>query len=213
MHMGNTSIRRLQGGEAAFKRDPVIFLEAVVRIRNQIIVAVFACAALVNGAHGQSASAGEQEPSAIRKLNECRVIADDRARLACFDTSSAELAAARESGAVAVVDRQQVRRAKRGLFGFNLSGLDIFGIGKNGLAKSEQDEVSEISGRISAVTRNADGYYIITIEDGARWEQISPLTFGRAPRAGSTVTIKRAALGSYKMRIDQNPPVKARRVG
>ena len=63
------------------------------------------------------------------------------------------------------------------------------------------------------MTRNADGGWVLTLEDGARWEQANSTLLGANPRPGSVVVIKRAALGSFKMAVDGGPSMKARRIG
>lgn len=162
------------------------------------------------------ASAQERAPAALQKVVDCRAIADDKARLACFDASVAQLDAARASGDVVAFDREEVKKTRRRLFGFSLPGLSIFGGGdKDGDPRKrvEQEEVKEIVGKIGAVSKNRDGGWVLTLEDGARWEQMDSITLGRSPKPGATLTIKRAALGSYKMSVDGGPSMKARRIG
>lgn len=77
----------------------------------------------------------------------------------------------------------------------------------------DREEVQEIVAKVASAAQRGDGNWVLTLDSGARWEQIQAMTFGRNPRAGSTVTIKRAAFGSYKMKVDQSPAVKARRTG
>lgn len=160
-----------------------------------------------------AAQAPDRNPPALQKVIDCRAVADDRARLACFDASVTQLDAARSSGAIAVFDREEVNKTRRGLFGFSLPSLGIFGGGNGKDRRADADEIKEITGKIRTAQRNYEGGWVITLEDGARWEQTEPMTFGRAPKPGSTATIKRAALGSYKMSIDGSPAVKAHRIG
>lgn len=179
-------------------------------IRPTLFVVALAFAASPIPCLAQEAAA---PPAALQNVLQCRAITDDKARLACFDASVTQLDAARTSGAMVVLDREEVRKTRRGLFGFRLPSLGIFGGGDKEDSASEVDEIKEITGTVRSATKNADGGWIITLEDGARWEQTGALIFGRAPRAGSKATIKRGALGSYKMSIDGSPAVKARRIG
>ena len=154
-------------------------------------------------------------PAALQKVLDCRSIADGAARLACFDAGVARLDQARTNGDVAIVDREEVRRTRRGLFGFNLPNLAIFG-GHNGNdpRKAAMDgELKEISGRTRAVAQNGYSGLIITLEDGARWEQTDSVALGRSPKPGDTVTIKRAAMGSFKMNFAVGPSFRVRRIG
>ena len=116
---------------------------------------------------------------------------------------------ARARGAsVAVVDREEVRKTRRGLFGFSLGDLPFLGHGD----KDEQEEVKEITATLRSVSTGPEGY-AFTLEDGARWEQSDSLTLGRRPRPGDQVTIRRMALGSYKMSFKIGPSIKVRRIG
>jgi hypothetical protein len=165
---------------------------------------------------GTAAMAADPAPPANQKLNAvlgCRAIADPGQRLACFDKNVDALQAANANREIVVVDRGEVRKARRSLFGFNLPSLNIFG-GEPDKDKRKPDgiegEDDEISAVIASARRDADGYWIVVLADGAVWHQTGGM-IAVAPRAGGTVTIRRAALGSYFLRIGKQPGVKARR--
>src|SRR5687768_1383863 len=82
-------------------------------------LAVSAAAALA-----QSGPAGGS--ALVRALADCRRLAEDAPRLACYDAAAARLAAAEQQGDVVVVDREQARAARRQAFGFNMPTLNIF---------------------------------------------------------------------------------------
>ncbi len=150
-------------------------------------------------------------PAALGKVLDCRTITDSAARLACFDAAVASLDQAVTGGEVAVVDREEIRKTKRGLFGFSLGDLPLFGRGDDD-DKDAVEEVKEITATLSAVGTGRDGY-VFTLEDGARWVQDDAITLGRRPRPGDQVRIKRMALGSYKMSFKIGPSMKVRRIG
>lgn len=158
---------------------------------------------------------GADSPAALQKVFDCRALTDSQARLACFDASVGQLSEARSRGDIAMVDREQVKETKKRLFGFSLPNLNLFGRKDDGDQRKEAkaDEVEEVTGKVKAVGRTPDGGWVIVLEDGARWEQTGTMTFGRNPKPGSIATIKRAALGSFKMSIDGSPSVKAKRSG
>lgn len=156
------------------------------------------------------APAKPNTPPALGKVLDCRTVAESAARLACYDAAVASLDQAVAGGDVAVVDREAVRKTKRGLFGFSFSDLPLFGRGDDD--KAEQDEVKEITATLRDVGSGRDGL-VFTLEDGARWEQTDSVSLGRRPRAGDQVTIKRMALGSYKMSFKIGPSMKVRRIG
>lgn len=152
-------------------------------------------------------------PAALQKVLDCQALADNTARLACFDASVGQMSAAQSRGDLAMIDRDQVRQTRRKLFGFTLPDLDIFGGGDKEEKVAAVDRVDEVVGKVTAVGRTSDGGFVLTLEDGARWQQTGTMTWGRFPKVGSIATIKRAALGSFKMSVDGSPSVKARRVG
>ena len=177
-------------------------------------------AAVVLVAAGSSQARGPSDsPPALQKVFDCRAITDNTARLACYDANVGQLSEARTRGDIAMVDREQVKDAKRKLFGFSLSSISLFNHDKDDKGDKDirkaarADEVEEITAKIRTVGHNAEGALVITLEDGARWEQTDAMIFGRAPKPGSTATIKRGAFGSFKVSIDGSPSAKVRRIG
>ena len=77
------------------------------------------------GAQEREPRAGSSQPLFDAVLA-CRSETDPQARLQCFDRTSGALATAAQSGAVVVVDREEVRRTRRSLFGFSLPRLPFF---------------------------------------------------------------------------------------
>ncbi len=143
----------------------------------------------------------------------CRSITGATERLACFDRSVDALQSAAAKRDIVVVDREVVRKTRRSLFGFNLLSVPIFGDGNsNGKAGAPTEEEREINATVRSARLAADGYWVVVLDDGAVWHQTDG-TLALSPKAGNTVTIRRAALGSYYMRVGSQPGVKARREG
>ena len=141
----------------------------------------------------------------LKTLSACRAISDAAARLDCYDKASAALDQAEASGDVVIVDRAQARAARRQAFGFNLSALSVF---DRALAK---DEVNSLTTTASSAYQNAEGKWIIVLEDGARWRQIDDEVLNRAPHAGSAIRIQPASMGSFVMNIDGQPYIRVHR--
>lgn len=160
-----------------------------------------------------TAALGADEPEdrarAIRPLLDCRRITDGTERLACFDRESASLDAAASNNQIAVVDRETVRQTRRSLFGLSLPRLPFFGGGDDD--GNDADAVREISATIASVRGLPYGKWEFTLPDGARWETMEPMPYGR-PRAGMAIVIRKGALSSYKGSIENWVPVKMRRV-
>ncbi|MDP8913479.1 MAG: hypothetical protein M3N39_07885, partial [Pseudomonadota bacterium] len=105
------------------------------------IFLVAAVAALAAPASAQDVKASR--PGALKRLSDCRSITDQTARLACYDREVAALDAAEARKDLVVVDREQLRKTRRTLFGLTLPDLSIFGDDS-----SEDEGMSHIEGRI-----------------------------------------------------------------
>ncbi len=142
-------------------------------------------------------------PEIIQKLFDCRTITDPAARLACFDAQVGVLAEAEATKAVVIADKDTMKKTEKGLFGFNLPKIGLFG--------SDEDQIAEIEGKIASVRRIDRERWAFTLDDGAKWVQVVPKDLTRAPKAGMVVRLRRASLGSFLANIDNQPAVKVKR--
>jgi hypothetical protein len=117
-------------------------------------------------AFGQAADQAPQRPELFEALVRCRAIADDAARLQCFDGAAANLQQAAEQREIVVVDRQQVRESRRRLFGLALPRLPIFGGGDE-----EEDEIDSIESQVASASQIEFGRWLVRLEDGSTWVQ------------------------------------------
>lgn len=150
----------------------------------------------------------------IQQLYDCRAIADPAERLACFDRQVAAVAAAEAARDIRIVDREAVRATRRGLFGFSLGRLNIFGDGDDEVEDEGQDgseAVTEITATITQFARNDLGKLVFVLDNGQRWIQTDNITGRRDPRVGHSVTIRRAALGSFIASVEGRPGIRVRR--
>lgn len=147
-------------------------------------------------------------PTVYTELMACKDVADPKVRLACYDEKVASLQTAQSSNQVVIADREQVREARRGLFGLTLPRIKLFdGDGDEG------DEISEIDGVVQSARKIRSGKWLIGLEDGAVWQQTEPpRSSQRDPKAGDSIVIKRAALGSYMAKINDGRGFKVMRV-
>lgn len=136
----------------------------------------------------------------------CRSIADSTQRLACFDAAAAQLVEAEKAGDIVVVSRAQAQAARRQAFGFSLPSLSIFD------RTGRPEEVDRISAQVERAYLNSDAKWVVVLADGAVWEQIDNERLLKKPASGSKVEIRRAALGSFFMNLDDQRAVRARRV-
>lgn len=146
-------------------------------------------------------------PEVFQKLVDCRALSDPAARLSCYDARVVDIDAAERNADVVMVDRAQVKKASRGLFGL---GLPKFGalLGRD---NDKDDDVSEIEAKIKSASQDREGNWLLTLDDGARWVQIVPKSIGD-PRPGQSVTIRRATMGSYMAKVENRAAIRVKRV-
>ncbi len=154
------------------------------------------------------ALAQEQESSTtsewLNGLEQCRDILAAESRLACFDEEVAEILKATEAGEVQIVDGEDLRKTRRGLFGFSLPKSGIFGGGADELERKMQSE-------ITSLRRIDSDSWVITIAEGSVW-RVENAHRGFKPRVGAPVELERAAMGSYWVRVDGQIGAKGRRI-
>ncbi len=143
----------------------------------------------------------------VGELTACRSITDPTERLACFDRTSAALVAARENKSIVVVDRAEVRKVNRSLFGFALPNLNLFGKSD----PSDEPPIPEITGKIVKTALAGRDLFSLTLEDGTVWRMSESL--GRyPPNLGDKIRIVRGALGSFRATIAGGPYIQVNRI-
>lgn len=164
---------------------------------------VLIAAALCAGA--AYAQAPARAPT-MQALADCRAITDPQARLACYDKAAAAMIAAEAQGDLVTMDREQRRAMRRQAFGFNMPSFSLFDRG------DRPEEVDRVTARVARAYLQGDGKWSLELEDGALWVQTESATLGRRPKDGSTVEIRKAAMGSYFINIDGQRAIRAKRV-
>lgn len=154
-----------------------------------------------------AAEGADQPPAVYSALMRCRSLPEEAARLACYDEAAAKLDAATRNREVVIVDREHIRNTKRKLFGLPLPDLNLFGDGKEDRA----EQVDALEGEVAEAHTEGDGNWSIRLKDGAVWMQTDGRPVAVAPRAGTKVLVKRAAMGSFIMRVNGQPGIRVRR--
>jgi len=143
-------------------------------------------------------------PAQIEELYGCRDIADAAARLACFDREVGELQAADASHEISFADKETVKKTRRGLFGFDLPDLGLFG-------GDDTEKVKSVETTVTSASVTNDGGYRIAMADGSVWVQIDNKRMPLAPRAGQKIEIKTASFGTYFLSLEGRPSIRVRR--
>lgn len=172
-------------------------------LRSTTLLAMIA--AVPAAAQAQNAA---ETPDVLVRLDACRAIASPEERLGCFDREVALLQAARTAREVVVVDRQQLRRTRRTLFGLTLPDLELFGDRGD---DRDREAITEIESTIRSVSGGHRRGWLFSLEDGAVWAQTDSRPLAREPRPGTKIRIRRAALGSYLANIAGAPAIRVRR--
>ncbi len=143
----------------------------------------------------------------LKKVVDCRSIADNAQRLACYDTQVARLDEAATRKEVVVVDQAEVKKTRKGLFGFNIGDLGIFGGGGD---NDDEEGINQIESTVSSARQDATGRWIIIIADGAKWVQIDTTSI-RTPKPGQAIKIRKASLGSFFANINNQHAIRMMR--
>jgi hypothetical protein len=142
-------------------------------------------------------------PKLFQQVIDCRTIQDNTQRLACYDAGVAALDTAQKSNELYVADKEAMKEARKGLFGFSLPNVKIFG-------NEDLGDLHELETTIAGIGSGQRGY-IFTLPDGARWAQTDK-RYMDAPKVGSKILIKKASLGSYMASINKKPGFRVERL-
>ncbi|WP_153002721.1 hypothetical protein [Sphingomonas endophytica] len=146
-------------------------------------------------------SEAEQKDASVRVVNSfvaCRSIADPPSRLACFDRATAALEESVKANDVHIIDRADIRKARRSLFGLSVPALSVLGDGPD---ENKRDVFTEISAAVAGTRANRGGRIDITLsgDDGAIWQVTDPMPF--PPKAGAEVRIRKGAMGGFFLNV------------
>lgn len=140
-----------------------------------------------------SASAQAAEEQMVERVAKCRSITTAAERLACFDRAA-------ES-----VDPSVARSESERAFADAEDTPEEFGTRGSAIAKKRAEEqkaqspdVTAIEGVVTALTRAPHGEWVVTLNNGQVWRQKQAQTTF-VLKVGEAVSIKRGALGSYRM--------------
>lgn len=156
---------------------------------------------------------GDDAP-ALAKVLKCRGVADAAARLACYDAEVGNLQAATSRHDVVVMDQNQVAATRRSLFGFPLPRIPLFAVRQDATPLDKSAPPTDLD-RIESKLRSANqvaGRWLLVLDDGARWEQVESGRDADEPKAGMSIAIHRASLGTYFARIGSHISMRIRRV-
>ena len=176
-------------------------------MRNATTVLLLAATiAMATMASAKEAETPQPAPAALTRVIACGTVADPSERLACYDREVKTMNEAQQKGDLIAMDRQQVRKTRRSLFGLALPDLGVFG-------DSESDDGnSAIETTIKSVSETPDRKWIFTLAEGSRWVQLDTRNFVVDPAPGQPIRIRRAAMGSYLANVNKQVAIRVRRI-
>ena len=170
-------------------------------------------AALLGGASPAVLAAGDPRS--------CVTIADDAARLACYDRAMGRTAApkpapvtpvapaaAAAATSAAAAPAAPVKKDPVGEFGLSEEAKQAKDPAKAAEAAAAPDS---ITGRVMSVRWRKYGEFVVTLDNAQVWAQIEPMP-SAVVRVGDTVTIKKALFGSYTLVTAGRIGTKVRRI-
>ncbi len=171
-----------------------------------ILASAFVASAMAVGPAGASPTpAAPVRAPAVQSLLDCRSIADDSHRLACFDAAVRVLDHAEATGDLVTIDRKQRQAVRKQAFGLTLPSLAMFDRGM------KPEELDRIAATVAEAHQSPTGRWLVRLDDGALWRQIDDTELNRMPRAGAKATIRRAMLGSFFMDIQGESQMRVHR--
>lgn len=126
----------------------------------------------------------------------CTNIADATQRLACFDAVAVELKQADEAAFGTTSPKPSPLTAPV----------------ETAQATKAVAEPDRVSLAVSALTEGADGKLRLTMENGQVWRQVDTTRLRNLGQGPWTAEIKKAALGSFMLTLNDGRPVRVERV-
>ena len=172
-------------------------------MKNFSIIATAACLC--------AAPVWAQENISTESIYVCAAIEVDADRLACYDDAVGAFKAAEDAGEVATLSKTELTELNRESFGFSLPSLP-----KNILPKfgsSDTANLDAISEPVKSIATRQHGKLRVTLENGQVWDQIdTKQVYYSRKRGVEAAEIKRASLGSFKMKLDGGRAFRVTRV-
>ena len=162
------------------------------------------------------ATAETETQASTEDVYACASVATDAERLACYDRAVGRLKQAEETGEITTVSREEVEEVRKQSFGLSLPSLPALALPKLGGGRDSDDdgadEISTIESAVMRVDEDPYGKLIITLENGQVWQQSGSRSVHVSSRGPQTAVVRRAALGSFMMKVGNSRTFRAKRI-
>lgn len=176
------------------------------------MVSRLVCLAVVASGLASPAIAADppKVPAQVAAVQACRTKADAAERLACYDKAVDVLSAATASRDLVVIDKAEVKSARKGLFGFTLPRIPFLS-GREGDPDDDAD-ARELQTTVTSARRWNRVYWRFTVASGSTWETTEDSRGFTDPKAGAAVLIERGTLGAYYAKVGRGGRAAVRRI-
>jgi hypothetical protein len=152
----------------------------------------------------------------LESVYACSGVTDSAQRLACYDSAVAGLKQAESSGGLAVVNREQIEKAEKEAFGLPTPSLSVLAESARSTAAAPTTEkpksLERVTFPVKSVNKGPDGRYRFVMENGQEWRQTDGITLPAIGKGPWQAEIRKAAIGSYMLKLDNRTAVRVRRV-
>lgn len=148
--------------------------------------------------------APNETSSPLDSLFNCQTIIDRIDQNSCFLTETTKLKSSLLNGDLVVLDQALAEQRSIESFGRHR--------GDSLVSSFEVEAPDQISSTLASSAQVADGKYRFTLEDGSSWQQTDSDSIRLKPRNGIEVTVKRASMGSYFLRLGSGRDIRVRRI-
>lgn len=159
--------------------------------RLKFLVATLLCACV---AQAEDSPASRIPP----ELHNCIGIERSSERLACFDRAIATLAAAPG-------DASKPAPSAESMFGVLSSDRPVVPVE----SAPQRDDLQSLTAKVRSLGISTDGSLVIHLDNGQSWRQLSSADL--LLKTGDSVTINRAALGSFQLIVPSGRSAKVKR--
>jgi hypothetical protein len=165
----------------------------------------FVCGAVLAGAMTSPAVA-QPADAALKGLADCAAQADGAGKAACYDAAYQALNQQVRAGELSIIRRKEAQEAQRGAFGLELPSLSLFD-----RAAGREGPLERVTDTLKRASQDANGRWVFELQSGATWRQIDNGVISPRPRAGTEVEVRKAALGSFFLKVGEARGVRAKR--
>ncbi|HEY0112545.1 MAG TPA: hypothetical protein VGB59_05265 [Allosphingosinicella sp.] len=157
-------------------------------------------------AQAEAPAPSDRTPTEVQAVLACQAEQSEQRRLACYDAAADKLASATRTGAIVVLDKEELRKTRRSFFGFSLPSVSLF------RGDAPGDEPNQLEAKVQSAQVADYGHWRVVLDNGAVWQTTEVERRLPLPKPGQSVTIRKAALGSYMLSVNGRRGIRAMRV-